>query len=172
MSIDRKKYDEYFQRWLSTIGTSNALIQCEVENVDRPGTPLRAHIVFSNPNQVVSKGTTDYVPLSNIFDRYFQSYDTLRSEDVVISRGIEDTESVKIITHGAKVTPKFVCGNGENQLFSLRCEQMVGKDTMFFQRVVHIDSVTLGSDVMKAIYPDLVMLNRIRESSVSVKKRK
>jgi hypothetical protein len=171
-SVDLEKQNESFQRWLTQLGTSNAMETCHIYGIDEPGTPLRTHITFSNADQFISRGKTTQIKLSNLFERYFESYDTFRVDDVVISRPIEDSVEIKLIAGKAKIKPVFKCNSCENALFSVKCDQSRKKDTLLLHRIVRIDSARISAEEMKRIYPDILNLNRIGESSVTVIRRK
>jgi hypothetical protein len=167
-SLDRAKWNEFFQNWLTGIGTSNALDTGFVEGIDQPGKPLIFHMKFSNPNQVITRGATEQINLSNLFDRYFSTYDTTRTADFVISYPYEDTEVVEIVPNDAKAAYNFSCNALNNKLFSCECLKSNSHDTTILQRIVRVHAGTINKDTMRTIYPDILALNRIKESSVVI----
>ena len=112
------------------------------------------------------------VRFSNLFERYFESYDTFRVEDVVISRSMEDTVEIHMPVGNVKAKPDFKCVTCENRLFSVMCEESRNNDTLVFRRIVHVDTGRVDSAEMKTIYPDILDLNRSRESSVTLYRKK
>ena len=171
-NIDKKKWDEFFQRWLSTLGTSNALRSCSIDGVETPGEPLRVNCTFSNTNQIISRGRFTQINFSNLFERYLNSYDTSRVENVVIQRPFIDTVEIRLQTGGKRVRPFIECTSTENELFTVNCEQQQNHDTLVFRRIVHVNAASIDQDGMRDIYPELRSLNEIRESAVIVRRSK
>jgi hypothetical protein len=167
-TVEIKKHREFVQKWLTELGTSNALEQCTINGTLTPGAPLTIEATFSNPNQVIEKDNMMHIKLSNIFDKYYESYDTLREEDFVTVRTVDDTETVCILAAGAKVAPSFECRECANRLFTVDCSETASGDTTFLRRITHIDSVSIGKEEMKRIYPDILANNRISESSIAI----
>jgi hypothetical protein len=170
-SLERAKWNEFFQNWLTGLGTSNALDTGFVEGIDQPGKPLTLHMKLSNPNQIITRGATEQINLSNLFDRYFSSYDTTRTADFVISYPFEDTEVVEIIPHDAIATYNFSCNAINNKLFSCECLKSNRLDTTILQRIVRVHPGTIQKDTMKTLYRDILALNRIKESNVVITKK-
>jgi hypothetical protein len=171
-SVQEEKRDEFFQRWLTSLGTSNALRTCSIEGMEMPGEPLRVHCTFSNMNQMISRGRFSQISFSNLFERYLGQYDTSRVEEVVIQHRFIDTVEIEMPVGGMRVKPFINCEPADNELFSVDCEQNRRGDTLRFRRIVNVKQTILDSSQMRNIYPELRNLNDIRESGVIIRRKR
>lgn len=170
--LKEDKRDEFIQRWLTSLGTSNALRTCSIEGIALPGEPLHLHCTFLNMNQMISRGRSSQISFSNLFEWYLGQYDTSRVEDVVIQRRFIDTVEIEMPIGGMRVQPFINCEPTDNELFSVDCKQNNRGDTLRFRRIVHVKQATLDSSQMRNIYPELRNLNDIRESGVIIHRRR
>jgi hypothetical protein len=168
LELERKKKIELLQIYLSELGTSNALEDCSFNGLEQSGSQLRINVAFSNPNQYVRKDNILYAKLSNLFQKYYQSYDTLRLIDFVNTFPINDTESVEIRSSGKKIDYSFNCHECDNALFSVKCTEKVSGDTIFLGRIINSNKITLNKNEMLKIYPDIIRNNRIIESNFTI----
>lgn len=169
-NIEVKKRDEFFQQWLSTLGTSNALRSCSIEGIENPGEPLRVNLTFSNMDQIISRGRFTQINFSNLFERYLNAYDTSRVENVVIHQPFIDTVEIHLTADGNRIKPFFECASTENELFTVDCDQHGNNDTLVFRRIVQVNATTIDRKGMRKIYPQLRALNEIRESGAIIRR--
>ena len=129
-SAERK---EYFQTMLTSLGNSNALDSCVIENIEASSEPLLVHIAFHSPGQVVVRGGKKILLLSHLFDKNYDGYDTSRTEAFWTRHNYFLTETVRIRTiPGKKTVASFVCDGISNGLFDSRCSTVESEGEVIF----------------------------------------
>jgi hypothetical protein len=166
----RGEVKEVFQKFLGTLGASNALLRCEVSGQDARGKPLAAKLSFRNPNQAIERKGSTLLRLGNLFPARFASYDTSRAtgfKSNLAYRAVERIEAVK--PAGRKLEADIPCVPAENALFKVACETQDLPDKLVFTREVRMLPAKLNADQMRALYPQILDLNRIREGNLIVR---
>jgi hypothetical protein len=169
LSLTEEKRTEFFQKMLGRIGTPNALDSCAISGLATAGEPLQARLVFHSPGQVVSRGGKKILLLSHLFDKSFEEYDTSRTATFFFRNDYFSTETVRIhAAPGKKTVPSFVCDSISNKLFESRCSLKQNEGEVLFNRTFKAMRGEFTPREMRAIYPDIVRLNKITSSNVTI----
>lgn len=167
MEERKKDIDEAFQRILTRLGTSNNLGKCEVDALDKPGKPVTARITFTNPDQAVRRKGETLLRLSHIHQQFFATYDTTRSSGFKTSLDVEHQETVRVPkVPGQTLAASIQCRDLSNALFRVACAAEETADEHVFRRTVQVHRKKLSAAEMRVLAPDILELNRIRESSL------
>ncbi len=166
----KKEIEESFQKTLTELGRSNAVLKCDVQGLNQPGRPVLAKMVISNPNQTVRRKGETQMQLSHIFQSYFSSYDTTRASGFKNNLDVNYSETLRIPKIPGKTLKSSIqCQDISNLLFKVTC---ITKDTLgefVFNRSVSVRQKKLTAEEMCLLAKDIVELNRIRESSLTWK---
>lgn len=158
---------EAFQKLLTRMGTSNALARCEVAGLDQPGTPVKADLTFTNPDQSTSRKGETQTRLSHLFTAYFQSYDTSRVAGYRSHLEVEHTEEVKVEKSPERsLVANIPCRNQDNKLFAATCSVSETPVEYLFTRTVLIRRAGLTAEEMRGLAGEIADLNRIEEGTL------
>lgn len=172
LTIGEEERKEFFQKVLTGLGQSNALKTYEVEGLEHHGGSVKAHLSFHNPTQSIRRKGKMHVNLSHLFREYFDTYDSSRTTTFSSRLFNTVTEAIRLVkpaSGGAKVF--MVCTDLANDLFEATCTQKDSPVEYSLVRVIDIKKADLPAGRMRAIYPDIVSLNRVAESSVVIERR-
>lgn len=167
---DRGEVKEVFQKFLASLGASNALQSCEVTGQDARGKNLSARISFRNPNQAIERKGETQVRLANLFPLRFSTYDTSRATGFktnLASRSVERIEAPK--PAGRRLEANIPCVPADNALFKVTCDTQDLPDKLIFTREITLRQAKLKAEEMRSLYPQILDLNRIREAYLIVR---
>jgi hypothetical protein len=165
-----REVKEVFQKFLGSIGASNALLHCEVTGQDARGKPLLAKLSFRNPNQAIERKGETQLRLGNLFQARFSTYDTSRAagfKNSLASRSVESIEAPKPAGH--RLEADIPCTPADNPLFKVTCNTQDYPDKLVFTREVQMRQARLNATEIRVLYPQIQELNRIREGSLFVR---
>jgi hypothetical protein len=170
MGQNAKDIEEAYQKNLTVLGRSNALLKCEVQGIEKTGAPVKAKLVFSNPNQIVMHKGQIQLRLSHIFLPFFSSYDTTRSSGFKNHLDIDYSETLRVPKIPGKfLTSSIYCRNISNALFQLSCASEDTPEEFVFKRTVTVNRKKFNTAEIYALASDIQELNQIRESSLNWK---
>jgi hypothetical protein len=155
---------------LTIRGASNELLDCVIENLDDPYKPLRVKCTFRSPGQLVGRKNQQQLRLSHLFSTEFDLYDTMRVDIFSSQSEISLNDTVVFRKNpGQKIEPVLELYNLNNALFESKCTVSENDQEWIFQRNLKIKSGELYQPQMRKIYPDIVTLNTIENTSLLLK---
>jgi hypothetical protein len=162
---EKKEVKDVFQKHLTELGASNSLKSCKVTDQNARGRPIRANLVFTNPNQSVERKGEMQMKLSHLFPVHFASYDTSRAtgfKNAQESVMRERVEAAKV--PGRKIEARIPCVDTVNPLFKVTCRTEEDDARLVFTREVTLYKVRLGPAEMRVLHPQILELNRTGEA--------
>jgi hypothetical protein len=169
IKAEKEVVSEFFQKSLTSLGTSNNLKEFKLENLEARGEKLTAHLSFKNEEQSITRKGKTQINLSHLFDSYFESYDTSRVSILHNSKETVFKESLEIAIPAEKqATVEIPCQDLNNALFSLTCQAEEAEDKYTLLRTLTIKEVSLSKEEMLKIMHDINTLNSINESKLIV----
>ncbi len=168
---EEKIIREGFQKYLEDLGTSNKLTDFEIKGLEDRGEPIKVALTFENANQSFSRKKQTQINLSNIFNSYFELYDTNRVEDLSFSLEYEYNEKLVLNNSVSKnVKAEIHCSNVANQVFESSCGQSSDSGSDVYERKFKLKKISINSDVMRSLLPDINSVNKIKDSFLVLNK--
>lgn len=159
---------EKFQNILSSKGKSNALHSYTVLNLDTYGKALEAKIDFKSPGQVINRANKKILKLGDFFETYYDFYDTSRIENYYFDIEYIYHENITVLKKNRKVTLNLECLNIDNGLFNSSCKFTDTQNLLLIERKITAKTGDFNREAMKKIYPDILELNKIKNSSLVI----
>jgi len=170
--LDADDRRESLQKLISSYGKSNVIRDYAIDSLEQPGSALPMSLTFASPGRVVSRKGQRHIPLSQLFDTQFESYDTTRKELFCSRHPLFLSTTVHIPQHEVRVgTVSIPCAPVTNELFAVTCHEQRNRDEVVFNRSVDIFRAELSGRHMKEIYEDIRMLNATEQAFCIVHNR-
>ncbi|MBN1129856.1 MAG: hypothetical protein JXA71_12765 [Chitinispirillaceae bacterium] len=168
--MKKEMIKEYFQKMLTNFGLSNALISCDVQNLEKRGEPLIAQLSFATPGQYIERKGQKLYKLDHLFGSYFSLYDTSRTSRFTIPLDELICERITVPKRPNTACEFHItCDAIDNPLFRVTCEEEENEHEYRFTRNLHIKKGDLSAQQMRLIYTDIQSLRTINESYVLFK---
>ncbi len=163
---DRK---EYFQSALRRQNRQNALISADVTDLKKRGEPLKIHLVFASPNQVVERKGKAQIRVGPLFDMEFDGLDSARTSAYFREIPVHSVETIHLLKpSGRKSRLELQCDDQKNSLFEVHCERKEDSKQITVIRTLEMPAARVGALALREFLPAIADLNRIREATVFI----
>ena len=170
IDYDAKQREEYVRGIIKNMDEFNELKKFRIDGIDSSSQDIEIDADFLIGRDPIEHNGVSIFPLNDFYPVYFPSFDGKRNCDFQWNSPEESDDSVEIIkTPGRKTKIDFNGSDISNKLLIAQCNHIETDSSYILTRHVEVKSVSLSADDVNKLYPDIELLNKIKETTVSFK---
>jgi hypothetical protein len=160
---------EAFQKLMTTTGTSNAISNFKIMNLNQLNKPIHASMKIYNDNAVLIVKNNLQIAMDYMFNQFFSDYDTNRTSPYITSCDTKYVIEGRVIVEKKGIfTHAIPAISVENELFSASVVTKDIENGIQVELLIEVRKGEFSVETMKKIYIDIQKLNEIEKSTVTI----